>query len=132
MTRSCGVSLLLVLGCGRSAPPHAIADPVVDAHVRVSSDAGLSLPLVSGCGCAYQCAHALRQGTDGIWEVTHDFLDSTTVRAVIERRCFDDKGHAYPEVGAPKEATLCRQVFYDRTPCGGECIPTTTFVRCGG
>lgn len=130
MTRTLGVSLVFVLGCGRSAPPHAVADRVVDAPVSV--DAGWSLPLVSGCGCAYQCAHAVRQGPDGVWEVTHDLLDSTTVRAVVERRCFDDRGNAYPEAGAPKEAKLCRQVFYDRTPCAGECIPTTAFLRCGG
>jgi hypothetical protein len=119
------VASLLCLGCGKSAPTHAVADPARDAASETL------LPLVSGCGCAYQCGRSIRQRPDGVWDVTHDHLDSTTVSAVIERWCFDEKGRAYPEAGAPKDATFCRRVFYDRTPCGGECIPTTSFVRCG-
>jgi hypothetical protein len=115
------LAALVLLGCNKPAP-HAIAD---------AAPADVVLPIVSGCGCAYQCARALRTNPDGVWEVTHDFLDSTTVSAVIERRCFDDKGHAYAEAGAPKEATYCRRVFYDRSSCGGECIPTTAYLRCG-
>jgi hypothetical protein len=110
------LAAVMLLGC---------AKPRSDAPVD------LRLPLVSGCGCAYQCGRGLKSGPDGVWEITHDFLDSTTLRAVIERWCFDAKGRAYPEAGAPKEASDCRRVFYDRTPCGGECIPTTTYVRCG-
>ena len=117
------VAALVMFGCGKSAPGNV--EPRTPEPDTV-------LPLVSGCGCAYQCAHSVRHKPDGVWDVTHDYLDSTTVSAVIERRCFDEKGHAYPEAGAPKDATYCRRVFYDRTPCGGECIPTTTFVKCGG
>jgi hypothetical protein len=67
---------------------------------------------------------------DGSVEVTHDFQDSATTPAVIERWCFDDKGHGSPEKGAPKDAKNCRRVYYDRTPCGGECIPSTQYLRC--
>lgn len=134
MSRGWVVASLLTLACGKSAPVHAVADPAADARSAPSAEPESEsfLPLVSGCGCAYQCARSIRRGPDGVWDVTHDFLDSTTVSAVIERWCFDDKGHAYPEAGAPKDATFCRRVFYDRSPCGGECIPTTKFMRCGG
>ncbi|MGZ3421780.1 MAG: hypothetical protein ACXVEE_28150 [Polyangiales bacterium] len=122
----------VLLGCSRTAP-HAVADPSADARVPVvePESSVTTLPLVSGCGCAYQCAHGIRRGPEGVWDVTHDFLDSATIKAVIQRWCFDDKGHAYPEASAPKEASFCRLVFYDRTPCGGECIPTTKFTHCG-
>jgi hypothetical protein len=121
----------LCLGCTRSPPPQAVADPQADAPRPIaSSEHDLSLPLVSGCGCAYQCAHGVREGAGGVWDVTHDFQDSATLPAVIELWCFDDKGHGYPQKAAPKEATLCRRVFYDRTPCGGECIPSTKYLRC--
>jgi len=123
------VAALLFLGCDKR-PVQAVRDPAADARIEPAPKAE-TLPLVSGCGCAYQCARGLRPGADGVWEVTHDFLDSTTVRAWIERWCFDSKGHAYPEAGAPKDATYCRRVFFDGTPCGGECIPSTTYVRCG-
>lgn len=81
------------------------------------------LPLVSGCGCAYQCARGVRVGPDGVWDVTHDFLDSATLKAVIETRCFNDAGLA--------SAGDCQKVFFDRTACGGECVPTTAHLRCG-
>ncbi len=114
------LAALVLLGCDRR-PVQAVADPVADA--RRDEPTATILPLVSGCGCAYQCARGLRVGADGVWEVTHDLLDSTTVKAVVERRCFDEKGHANPGD--------CTRVFYDRTPCGGECIPTTQYLRCG-
>lgn len=120
---------LLVLGCDKR-PVQAVADPAGDAPRPAPPPDATVLPLVSGCGCAYQCARGLRVRPDGAWDVTHDLLDSATVRASIERWCFDAKGHAYPELGAPKEATECKRVFFDGTPCGGECIPTTTYVRC--
>ena len=28
-------------------------------------------------------------------------------------------------------AAVAAAMFYDRTACGGECIPTTIYVRCG-
>lgn len=120
------LAALLLVGCDKR-PIRVAPDPAPDARSVEST----SLPLVSGCGCAYQCGRGLRVDADGVWEITHDLLDSTSVKAVIERWCFDEKGHAYPEAGAPKEARACRRVFYDRTACGGECIPTTAHLRCG-
>ncbi|MBI2390386.1 MAG: hypothetical protein HYV09_12425 [Deltaproteobacteria bacterium] len=123
-----GAAATAGLGCGNRTA-RAVPDPAADARPETPSE--MVLPLVSGCGCAYQCGRGLRVGPDGVWEVTHDFQDSVTTRAVIERWCFDAAGHAYPEKGAPVAATYCRRVFYDRTPCGGECIPSTAWVRCG-
>ena len=110
--------VLLTMSCAKSTPPPPPAeDPT-------------TLPLVSGCGCAYQCARVLKKRDGETWEVIHDLQDSATTIAVIERWCFDEKGHGYPEKGAPKEAANCLRVFYDRTPCGGECIPSIQNLRC--
>jgi hypothetical protein len=87
------------------------------------------LPVVHGCGCAYACGLGSRRD-DGRYDVTHDFQDSRADVADLERRCFDAAGHAFSEAGAPPEATRCIGVFYDRTPCGGECIQTTAYLDC--
>ena len=87
-------------------------------------------PIVSGCGCAYQCGQAMRRhGRDG-WLVAHDFQDSRLDEATVERMCFDAAGHASPAQSAPATATRCRDVFRAQTPCGGECIPTTQYLGC--
>ncbi|MFN7700706.1 MAG: hypothetical protein ACK5U8_22600 [Deltaproteobacteria bacterium] len=113
---------------GTAAEPAHAETP---AQARPTSSAStLCLPLVSGCGCAYVCAQSLRQLDATRHDVVHDLLDSRTDEAVVERRCFDAAGHAYPEGGAPPEATNCRAVFYDLTPCGGECIPSTEYLDC--
>jgi hypothetical protein len=121
--------LVLMAGCTETRSKGAVADPAADARVSPPSSA-LSLPLVSGCGCAYRCAQGVRARADGGWDVTHDLLDSTTIPASIERWCFDEKGSGHPELGAPKDATNCQRVFHDRTPCGGECVPSTQYLRC--
>jgi hypothetical protein len=129
MSRRVALLLFLLAGCTESKAPHAIADPAADARPAPPKEV-LSLPLVSGCGCAYRCAQGVRPRGDGGWDITHDLLDSTTMPATIERWCFDAKGHGYPEIGAPKEATDCQRVFHDRSPCGGECIPSTQYLHC--
>jgi hypothetical protein len=85
--------------------------------------------VVSGCGCAYVCGSSLRRNVDGTSEIVHDLLDSATVTSEVQRWCFDDAGHgssAPPDGGAAG----CRDVFYDRSSCGGECIPSTQYLTC--
>ncbi len=89
----------------------------------------LCLAVVHGCGCAYVCGLG-RLRADAHYDVVHDFQDSRVDEMARERRCFDARGHAYPEDGAPADATRCIDVFYDLTPCGGECIPTTDYLDC--
>lgn len=121
--------LVLIAGCTESKAPHAVADPAADAHVGPDASEP-TLPLISGCGCAYRCGYGIRPRADGGWDVTHDLLDSVTIPATIERWCFDARGSGYPELGAPKEATNCQRVFHDRSACGGECIPSTQWLHC--
>jgi hypothetical protein len=89
----------------------------------------LCLPLVTGCGCAIACSAVMNRVGDR-YEIVREFPDARLERATLERRCFDARGSAYPEDGAPPEATNCRDVFYDQSPCGGECIPTVEFLSC--
>jgi len=86
--------------------------------------------VVSGCGCAYACGESIRVNDDGTHEVVHDLQDSATTTSTVERWCFDAAGHGNPqEANAPAGAT-CLDIFYDRTPCGGECIPSTRYMSC--
>jgi hypothetical protein len=103
----------------------------VDAGARIEApdaSAPLCLPVVSGCGCAYVCGTSMRRNDDGSYEIVHDRLDSTTVTADVQQWCFDAAGHGSP--APPTGGTGCRDVFYDRSACGGECIPTTQYLAC--
>lgn len=115
---------LLLAGCGAAEPD--AADPTA-APAPIEAPSELCAPLVSGCGCAYQCALG-RARADGRYDVTHDYQDSRVDEAALERRCFDAAGHAYP--GPTAEATRCLDVFSDLGACGGECIPSTQFLDC--
>jgi hypothetical protein len=97
---------------------------------RATTSGMLCHPIVSGCGCAYQCARGLRVIRQGRWQVIHDDQDSRTDEATLEHWCFDDAGHGYPARGAPANAKRCLDVFHDGTGCGGECIPTTEYLGC--
>ena len=118
---------LLLAGCGaaeREAPePSAPSTP---APVE-APPAEVCAPLVSGCGCAYQCALGRRR-PDGRYDVTHDYQDSRVDQAALERRCFDAAGRAYP--GPTAETPRCLDVFSEVEICGGECIPSTQFLDC--
>ena len=105
---------------GETAETTETPTPTEDQHC---------LPLVSGCGCAYVCARSLRRIDAERWAVVHDYQDSRVDEATIERWCFDETGvGSSAETGSTGEA--CQDVFYDRTPCGGECAPTTDFLEC--
>ncbi|MEI8254036.1 MAG: hypothetical protein WCJ30_00020 [Deltaproteobacteria bacterium] len=110
-----------------STRPAAAAPAPPDAP---DSGAGLCLPLVSGCGCAYVCARSLRRVDARAHEVVHDLQDSRHDRATVERWCFDDAGHGAPERAASGPMHRCTDVFYDGTPCGGECIASPQNTRC--
>jgi hypothetical protein len=126
--------VLVVPGCrSPTPPPEPVSTPGAEdgqpePQVQSSEHEALCLPVVSGCGCAYVCGESIRRNADGMYEVVHDFLDSTTVIATVERWCFDTAGHGSPAL--PTEGTRCRDVFFDRSPCGGECIPTTAYLGC--
>ena len=87
------------------------------------------LPVVHGCGCAERCGDGFQQA-DGSWGIVRPMGDSALEAVTLERRCFDSTGVSYPEEGHPPAASNCIDVFYDQTPCGGECIPRTDFLSC--
>lgn len=129
--------LVMMIGCssGSDAPAASSGNEVEQAESPTAESpsagtGGLCLPLVSGCGCAYVCAQSMRQIDETTHEVVHDHQDSRLDEAIVERRCFDAAGLAYPEEGAPPQATNCRDIFSDNTPCGGECIPSTQYLNC--
>jgi hypothetical protein len=62
--------------------------------------------------------------------VVHDFQDSRLDRAVVARWCFDAVGRGAPAAAAGSTQTHCQDVFYDGTPCGGECNPSAFYLRC--
>lgn len=141
------VLVQVVNGCGSSPPPlDQTSAPSTEPETGVPvppegveeergcprEHGGRCLPVVSGCGCAYVCGESIRCNPDGTYEIVHDFLDSATVSASVERWCFDAAGHGSPEAREGEVASAaCLEVFFDGTPCGGECIPTTEFSRCG-
>jgi len=136
------VLILLLVGCSSSTP--SSSGPVTQEReereepdqretARESPETdgeGLCLPLVNGCGCAYVCAQAVQRGEGDRWMVSHDYQDSRLDEAAIERRCFDESGVSSPDTDAPPVGTVCKDVFYDLSPCGGECAPTTEFLNC--
>jgi hypothetical protein len=135
------VAMTAVAGCSGSARAPAASDTRSaaatverDAEPAASVDGEsdvLCLPVVSGCGCAYACGTPVRRNDDGTWEITHDFMDRATLTASVERRCFTPDGHSWPEtVAGDADVGPCRDVFYDRSACGGECIPTPQFTVC--
>lgn len=76
----------------------------------------MCLPLVNGCGCAHACATSVSANPDGTCEVVYWGTDSATIKARMERWCFDEM--------------TCMDAFRDQTPCGGECIPSDEFNNC--
>lgn len=138
------VFAVVMSSCGSTSPPPEQAfqevstqeAPAQEEATREAPDAQVTndgslrcLPVVNGCGCAYVCGHAISENADGSFEVVHDFQDSATTNVVIARWCFDDAGRGSPESTAPSEAH-CKDVFDERSSCGGECIPTTEFLSC--
>ncbi|MEM9073637.1 MAG: hypothetical protein AAGE52_34425 [Myxococcota bacterium] len=126
--------VLVLVGCGAPSAPPRSESQTAESSDRAevpqgapSADAPLCLPLVSGCGCAYQCARGERE-VDGQWQVSHDFQDSRLDNATVQRWCFDAAGRGRPAQDGDRDG--CREVFFDGTPCGGECIPTTAFLEC--
>ncbi len=118
-----------VTGCGTAETPPPVSAPQQQAPTTAAATQ-VCHPIVSGCGCAYQCATGMRETSPGHWQVTHDLQDSRLDDTETERWCFDDAGHGSPAAGAPATATRCIDVFFDGTPCGGECIPTAAFLGC--
>jgi hypothetical protein len=137
--------LLLLVACGGSErAPSPAAEPAETsrgatttqpstesepATVATSTADPLCLPIVHGCGCAYQCALGRRR-PDGRYDVTHAGQDSRVDIAVLENRCFDADGRSLHDIDDLPEGARCLDVFYDQTPCGGECIPTTDYLDC--
>ena len=136
---------MMLVACACGAPPtgepgtpsDARRAPIEPRPVEAASpsteaaeDGALCLPIVSGCGCAYQCAWSVHALADGTHQVAHDFLDSALVDATVERHCFDAAGHGSPARGAPADATRCLDVFYDGSACGGGCIASTEYLDC--
>lgn len=118
---------LVLAACGAAGgEPPAAADPAAGAGAPRGD---VCAPLVSGCGCAYQCGLG-RPRPDGRYDVTHDFQDSRVDLAALGRRCFDAEGRAYHEGAAPAAATRCIDVLDDLGACGGECIPSVDFLDC--
>jgi hypothetical protein len=123
--------VLLSTACGSNPPP---PEPRAEREQESAPEPSRveCRPLVSGCGCAYQCATGIEALADGRWRVIHDGLDSVAIEAVSQEWCFDRRG-----VGARVDATdglpadrTCLEVFHDNTPCGGECIPMTEYLGC--
>jgi hypothetical protein len=122
-----------LLGCGGSPDRDESTEPapaVEPGEAEEAAESGLCLPLVSGCGCAYVCASAMRELGEGRYEVSHDYQDSRLDEAVVQGWCFDPEGRGSPQPGAPETHQNCLDVFFDQTPCGGECIPSTDFLAC--
>lgn len=117
---------VLLASCGtahapEAAPPPAPARPPEPAAratepTSATDDELPCLPIVSGCGCSYACAQAMRRNADGSFDVAHDLQDSRLDRATLGRLCLPDG--------------RCRDAFQDGTACGGECIPTDAHFGC--
>ena len=123
-------------GTPTSAPqsPASTQPAMATATVAASAPAAAAeprcLPLVSGCGCAYVCAESMFQLDATHFDVVHDLQDSRLDRVTIERWCFDAQGHGTPEAANQAKGARCLEVFFDDTPCGGECIPSVEMLRC--
>ena len=143
LSRLVGSLLITACACGHTgasdeptpvpvvSPAPARAEPAAATpEPPPARDEPLCLPIVHGCGCAYACATSLRQHDDGSWEVTHDFQDSATATARVERWCADAAGSLHMATEGEAEAEGCLDVFYDQTPCGGECVPTREYLSC--
>lgn len=113
------------------APASAPIAPSVSAVTATDAERALCLPIVSGCGCAYACAWSVRRIDVTTYEVAHDFQDSRLDRVVVERACFDAAGTRTSHTAESGSPSGCIDVFYDRTPCGGECIPRPEYLHCG-
>ena len=150
-----GVACAIVAACNgeRSPPPKAASMPGSDAFANVSAPAAPTdpssataattgavddldgvqsrrcLPLLNGCGCADGCGDGFSQRGRG-WGVVRPWGDSALDEVTRERRCFDSRGVSYLEHDAPAAASNCIDVFVAPMACGGECIPTTDFLRC--
>lgn len=132
-------ALCLAVGCGSAEAPASVTAP--ETHAEPTPPAPPTPPpppastptchpIVSGCGCAYQCATGVHETSPGHWQVVHDLQDSRLDDAEIQRWCFDATGLGSPAAGPAANATRCLDVFFDGTPCGGECIPTTAYLGC--
>jgi hypothetical protein len=120
--------VIALAACSAGAPEQPAA-----VHAANETAAPTCRPLVSGCGCAYACAEGFEETSPKRWRVIHDGLDSTTIDAVLQDWCFDEAGHGFPVHAIntpPPTDRRCIEVFYDQSPCGGECIPTTEHLGC--
>jgi hypothetical protein len=133
------VSLVLSTACGATerepasttepAPVSTASEPPVAEPPPTEPAEARCLPIIHGCGCAYQCALG-EPREDGRWDVTHAAQDSRIDVATLERRCFDTQGRSFLESDDLPDPVRCMDVYYDQSPCGGECIPTTEFLDC--
>lgn len=119
--------VILLASCARAPRP---ARPPPAPPASAARDAPSCLPLVSGCGCAYACAASVRALDGGVHEVAHARQDGRLDRATVERWCFDVDGRGGPASHAAASQTRCLDVFFDGTPCGGECIPRADLLTC--
>lgn len=124
-----GIALLALSGAGIGTCDMPAPTPAPAPAPSAQPNALPCLPVVSGCGCAYQCGRAMKK-TDVGWMISHDLQDSRLDEAEVARWCFDALGRGAPSAVAPANATRCLDVFYDRSACGGECIPRTEFLSC--
>ena len=121
--------VVALLACTR-APPSG-SSPARTATAAQPRDEGRRcLPLVSGCGCASVCALTMHTRDGGVHEVSHDLQDSRLDRATVARWCFDADGRGSPAERASATERNCIEVFFDGSPCGGECIPRADLLRC--
>ncbi len=131
---------VLAIACQSSAEPPRAESPSTEtteapteaptavAATEAQPQARRCLPVVHGCGCAYRCGDGFQQA-DGSWGITNPLADSMLDAVELQHWVFDDAGRGHhPSSDNPVPGSI--PVFYDRTPCGGECIPTTTYLSC--
>lgn len=87
-------------------------------------------PVVSGCGCAYRCARSVEDLGEARHRVTPASEGEPADVVELQRWCFDADGRGGPEAIADATRTRCLEVFYDRSPCAGECIPNARWLDC--
>ena len=103
----------------------AVAAEASEPAAPTEAAARPCLPLISGCGCAFACAQSTEIIAEGQHRVTHDALDSGSVEASQERRCFDEHGALVPD------GSECMEVFVIASRCGGGCVTDMRFLDCG-
>lgn len=113
---------LVLVACGPSAPPpSSTTTPRLTPAATATTEPAACLPLVHGCGCAYDCA-----------------LDTGAAASSPDHRIVQPSAGGAPieverATWCDGRASMCpggRPGFYDLTGCGGECIPTRAWDGC--